>query len=124
MHTVFINTSQTVSPEAYRELLFEKLIEDNRLIILNDYVTLNDLDNVAVQLAAMIDNKMEIREDIRLIVYLESNILPTESNLCDNAASMVLEELYCIKAETKLTETLRRIGKVPAEILFVFGEKI
>ena len=123
MHTVFINTAKTVSPQAYRELLFDKLIEDNRLIILNDCVTLNDLKDVAVQLAAMIDNKMEIREEIRLIVYLESDVLPSESNLCDSAASAALEEMYCIKAEATLTETLRGIGKEPAEILFVFGEK-
>lgn len=124
MHTVFINTSQTCSSQVYQELIFEKLMEEYNLIIPRDYVPLNELENCANELAYLIDSETEIGEDIRLLVYFDCDFPLTNSNAANTAKAIALEEMKCIKAEYALVKTLHDIGKVPSEVLFVFGEKI
>lgn len=124
MHTVFINTSPSVSSRIYQELLFEKLMEEHKLIIPQDHVPLDQLEDCAAGLAHLIDSETAIREDIRLLVYFESSVQQSMSPVSDSARSVALQELQCIKAEYALVKTLHDMGKVPGEVLFVFGEKI
>ena len=124
MHTVFINTSKENCPGPYRQLLLEKLLNDYSLIMLEEYVPLDQLSGHARVLADKIENEECIRENIRLVVYFENDVVQTSSPSSDTACVDAWMYAMIVKAHTDLLQVLHMNGKVPKEILFIFGERI
>lgn len=124
MHTVFINTSKENCPGQYSRLLLEKLLNDYSLIMLEEYVPLDQLSAHALALAEKIENEECIRENIRLVVYFENDVTQTTSPSSDTARVDAWMYAMTVKAHTDLLQVLHDKGKGPREMLFIFGERI
>ena len=122
MHTVFINTSDKCPMTFYRELLFEKPLEEYLLMIPADHVKRENMCAFAQQLAQLIDQETYFRENIRLLVYCDSKAFFAESDVDNSAAMVAWQELVSLQMEYDLIHTLLKNGKIPGEVLFVFGE--
>lgn len=123
MHTFFINTSKACASDLYRELLFEKLIAEKKLIIPRDYYPLEELGACASQAAQLIDQEADISEDVRFVLYVENRQTHDDETVCGNARMIAEEELLTIKIENVFVQQLFQHGKIPAEMLVIFGER-